>query len=243
MLPPVRMCKMRTVHVVLLMSVLAFVSGCASPTTPSSQSSVPTPVTPPAPVTPPTAVIHNSINTVLSGVIAGFNGMRNGSKGLRDVMAPPSLIRPSFTQQCNAAGTSCSIQFNESFNPAPSICTGGGSSTASGTLTGVIQGSPNSISGTLNYAERAVFNDCSENGWVSNTTPSFATNGQVFITSQHVRLNLTMSGAFVVTNAPGTPNGRASCVTNGVILQWDDITGNWANSGSIDCTPGGAFRF
>jgi len=78
---------------------------------------------------------------------------------------------------------------------------------------------------------------------VTNSNPSISTNGQFFITSQHTRINLTMSGGFVITNAPGTPAGRASCVANGVLLQWDDITGNWANSGSIDCTPGGSFRF
>lgn len=52
-----------------------------------------------------------------------------------------------------------------------------------------------------------------------------------------------MSGGFRLTNAPGTPAGQATCAFNGMILQWDDITGNWANSGSVDCLPGGSFRF
>ena len=144
--------------------------------------------------------------------------------------------------QCNASGTSCSTQFNESFNQS-TPCAGGGSSSVSSTLTGVIQGSVNSQSGTLNMATRSTFANCSANGWVTNSNPSFATNGQMFFTNQHMRLNLTMSGSMVITNAPGTPNGGTTCTTNGVLLQWDDITGNWANSGSIDCTGGVSIRF
>jgi hypothetical protein len=228
---------MKIKNIVVLIGALGLVSACASPTTPSSQSSAPDPVT------PPNATIHNAISTVLAGVTASINATRSGSKTQTRLLGGTSLIGPSFTQQCNASGTSCSIQFNEPFNPPPTACSNGGSSNVSATLTGVIQGSATSLAGTLNLNARSTFADCSENGWVMNSNPSFLTNGQIFITNQHSRINLTMSGALVVTNAPGTPNGRTSCVTNGVLLQWDDITGNWANSGSIDCTPGGSFRF
>ena len=174
---------------------------------------------------------------------ASFNGTRNGSKSQAGLVGRNFLIEPAYTAQCNASGTSCSVQFNESFNPPATACTNGGSSSVSGTLIGAIQGSSTSIAGTLNMSVRSTIANCSEDGWVTSTNPSFLTSGTVFITNQHTRLNLTMSGGMVITNAPGTPNGSASCVTNGVLLQWDDITGNWANSGSIDCTPGGSFRF
>jgi hypothetical protein len=112
----------------------------------------------------------------------------------------------------------------------------------SATLTGVMQGDAKFLSGTLLLQGRSTFTDCSENGWVTNSNPSISMNGTIFLTTLHTRVNLAMSGGFVMTNAPGTPNGRAACGFNGVLLQWDDITGNWANSGTVDCTPGGSFK-
>jgi hypothetical protein len=230
---------MRIVNTVVLIGALALVSACASPSpgAPSYQNSAP------ASVTPPNATISTAINTVLAGVTASINGTRAGTKTQIRLMEGTFLMAPSLSQQCNASGSSCSVQFNESFNPPPTACTNGGSSSVSGTLIGVIQGSATSLAGNLNMSVRSTIAGCSENGWVTNSNPSFLTNGQLFISSQHTRINLTMSGGLLVTNAPGTPNGGSSCVTNGVILQWDDVTGNWANSGSIDCTPGGSFRF
>lgn len=231
--------KMRSI--VGLIGALAIAPACASsPSAPSNQSSAP--ASAPASVTPPNATINKAISTILAGVTASINATRSGSRGQVHLMGD-ALIRPAFTQQCNAAGTSCSVQFNESFSPPPTACANGGSSSVFGTLTGVIQGSTTSLSGTLNMSVRSTIAACSENGWVTSSNPSFATNGQLFITNQHTRINLTMSGGLLITNAPGTPAGRTSCVTNGVLLQWDDITGNWANSGSIDCTPGGSFKF
>lgn len=222
-------------NMAVLIGALAMMPACASPSGPSSQNYT-------GSATPPSATIQRSINTLLSGVTAAINGTRSGAKAWPHV-GVEALIRPALTQQCNASGTSCSVQYNESFNPPATPCAGGGSSSVSSTLTGVIQGSATALAGTLNLSVRSTFAGCSENGWVTTSNPAFLTNGQLFITSQHTRLNLTLSGGMVVTNAPGTPAGRASCVTNGVLLQWDDITGNWANSGSIDCTPGGSFRF
>lgn len=223
--------------IVVAACALVFTSACASPTTPSSGTS--TAAAAPAPAS--SAAINKAITTVLSGITASINGTKN-AKGQGRMSAEGFRLGPSATVQCNASGSSCSVQFNESFNQAQA-CSGGGSSNASATLTGVIQGSANHLSGTLNLSERGTFSDCSEGGWVTNSNPSLATSGTLFITDQHLRINLTMSGGFVVTNAPGTPAGRSSCVTNGVLLQWDDITGNWADSGSIDCSPGGSFRF
>jgi hypothetical protein len=225
---------------VVLICASALWSACSgaggSPTAPSS----------PASATPPSASLQRAINTVVSGVIASMNATRAGSKSLTlsdDGLTGGFLAGPrSITVQCNPSGTSCSTQFNESFTQQTN-CVGGGVSSVSSTLTGVIQASGTTVSGTLNMAGRSTFAACSENGWVTNSNPSIGTNGSIFITGQRTRINLTMSGGFVMTNAPGTPNGRATCVFNSVILQWDDITGNWANSGSVDCTPGGSFRF
>lgn len=222
----------------MLLSALALASACASPTTPSSST--------PTSATPPSASVQKTISTFLSGVTASVNATKSGSRSLAlfDGRLTPdaALQAPSLTTQCTASGSSCSIQFNESFS-RQEACPAGGSSSVSATLTGVMQGSASSVSGTLNLSTRSAFSDCTDNGWVTNSNPSISTSGTMFMTTQHMRLNLTVSGGFVVTNAPGTPNGRDSCVFNGVLLQWDDITGNWANSGSIDCLNGRSFRF
>jgi len=240
---------MKTRNIVVLTCSVAVMSACgsnggggSSPTAPSQSS------TPAAPVsaTPPSASLQKAINTVLSGVTAAINGTKSGPQKLTLSEGRPtggvSLAgRRSFTVQCNPSGTSCSVQFNESFSPPATACLNGGSSSQTATLTGVISGNANSVSGTLLMQGRTTFNECSENGWVTNGGPSM--NGTIFMSTLHTRINLAMSGGFLITNAPGTPNGRSSCVFNSAILQWDDITGNWANSGSVDCTPGGSFRF
>jgi hypothetical protein len=229
---------------VLLVCVSAIVSACGSnggstPTSPSKSSSS-------SSVSAPSTSIQKAVNTVMAGVTASINGTRSGSKqslSEGSLVAGSFLAEPKFlTAQCNASGTSCSVQFNESFNQQIN-CGNGGSSNTSSTLTGVIQGGPSTQSGTLNMSMRSTFADCSDNGWVTNSNPSIGVSGTVFISGQHMRINLTASGGFLITNAPGTPNGRSSCFFNGVLLQWDDITGTWANSGSVDCTPGGSFRW
>jgi hypothetical protein len=224
---------------IIVMSACGSSGAGSTPTSPSQSST-------PSSVSAPSASIQKAVNTVLSGVTASINGTKSGSKQsiVKDLFTGgPFLAEPqSLTQQCNASGTSCSVQFNESFSQ-PTNCLGGGSSNVSSTLTGVIQGSPSTLSGTLNMSARSTFADCTENGWVTNSNPSIGISGTVFLSGQHMRINLTVSGGFLITNAPGTPNGRSSCFFNGVLLQWDDITGNWANSGSVDCTPGGSFRF
>jgi hypothetical protein len=227
---------MRIWNVSALLYAVSQLAACASPTTPSTAAST----------TPPAASIQNSVNTVLAGVTASINATRSGSHTLALGESAPTtddlLVRPSITTQCNASGTSCSVQFNESFSQQ-TPCTGGGYSSSSATLTGVVQGSATTQSGTLNMSVRSAFVECTANGWVTNTSPSIGTSGTLFITGQNTRINLTMSGGFEVTNAPGVPNGHASCVFNGALLQWDNITGTWANSGSLDCGPAGVFRF
>jgi hypothetical protein len=182
----------------------------------------------------------------MAGMTKALNTTRAGSRTLSSYEGVETSafggVPQSITTQCNASGTSCSTQFNETFSERTN-CAGGGFSNVSSTLTGVIQASGSTASGTLNVATRMTFGGCSENGWVTSTSSSIATNGSVFITGQRTRINLTMSGGFGLTNAPGTPNGGSNCVFNGVLLQWDDITGNWANSGSVDCNPGGSFKF
>gem|GEM_PF-5888996 len=215
--------------------VLALAVGCASPTKPSAPAA-----------TAPTASLQSAVNMSLSSVTASYNAMRSGSRTL--TLTPenpagagvPSVV--GLTVQCTPSGSSCSTQFNESFGPMTNLCPNGGSSTNSGTLTGVLQGNATSVSGTLNMSSRFSLADCSQGGAVVNSNSSIGTSGTVFITGQHTRLNLTMSGGFVATNPPGTPAFRVSCVFNGALLQWDDITGNWANSGSVDCNNGVSFK-
>jgi hypothetical protein len=222
----------------VLISVLAVTSACSSPTTPSSANT--------AQATPPSASIQSAINTFLSNVTTSVNATKNGSQSLALAetaeTTAPRPFGPGVTAQCTPSGSSCSVQFNESFS-RQDACANGGGSAVSATLTGVLQGDASSVAGTLNMSTRTTFSDCSENGWLTNSNPSIAANGTLFLTTQHTRLNLTVSGGFVITNAPGTPAGRASCGFNGVLLQWDDITGNWANSGSVDCADGRSFRF
>lgn len=214
-----------------------------SPTAPQPAAAV----TPPAPVTPPAAAVRKAIATVMTGMTKALNATRSGSKslslseGLRT--GGGGVVQPhSLTMQCNKSGTSCSIQFNETFSQRTD-CSGGGFSSVSSTLTGVIQSTDdNPLSGTLNTRTRFTFGGCSENGWVMSTSSSILINGSVYITGKRTRINLTFSGGFLFTNAPGTPAGSSTCVFNGVLLQWDDITGNWAKSGSMDCNPGGSFK-
>jgi len=231
---------MKLNHFVVVVCVSAVWSAC------SGKAATPTSPPPPASVTPPSSAIQKAIATLMSGMTTALNTTRAGSRSLtlsEGLEPSDEASRPrSITVQCNASGTSCSTQFNETFSQQTN-CSGGGSSNVSSTLTGVIQASGSTASGTLNIATRQTFSACSENGWVTNTNSSIATNGSIFITGERTRINLTMSGSFGMANAPGTPNGSTSCVFNGVLLQWDDITGNWANSGSIDCNPGGSFRF
>ena len=228
---------MRSWTGVAFVAFSVMVSACASPDSPTSS----TPATPTVSAAP-SGAITKAMSTAFSGLTSAINGTKNGSKALRPLLSPTAILRPEYSVQCNASGSSCSIQFNESFNQSQA-CSGGGSSNSTATLTGVISGDATFVSGTLNLSQRSTFSDCSEGGYLTNSNPSLATNGQMFLTSQHMRLNLTMSGGFVITNAPGTAAARSSCVTNGILLQWDDITGNWANSGTIDCSPGGSFHF
>ncbi len=230
---------MKNSRPLVALCLLALATACASPTEPTKPST-------PAAVTPPSSSIEKAINTVMSGFTTAMSRTRSGSKALTfEKLQTSEGFLPGaqpITAQCNPAGTSCSVQFNESFNQL-TPCTNGGSSNVSATLTGVLQGSATSTSGTLNLATRSTFSNCNENGWVTHTASSIATNGSIFVTTNRTRINVTMSGGFTLTNAPGAPAGQSVCAFNGVILQWDDITGNWANSGSVDCLPGGSFRF
>jgi len=223
---------------VAAVSVLTLAMACAgSPTKPTPQ---------PEQAAPSTSSIQKAISTVMSGFTTAMSKTRSGSKTLTvSGLQTGEGFLPgarSFTTQCNQAGTSCSTQFNETFSQS-TPCANGGTSNVSATLTGVVQSGATFTGGTLNLATRSTFANCSDSGWVTNTTSSIGTNGSIYLTNNHTRINMTMSGGFRMTNAPGTPAGQATCAFNGVILQWDDITGNWANSGSVDCLPGGSFRF
>jgi hypothetical protein len=228
---------MKNRYAPVALCLLTFATACASPS--------PTQPTTPASVTPPNASIQKAIDSVIAGYTKALNKTRSGSKTLTlEALQAGDFVSgaQAFTTQCTASGSSCSIQYNDPYSDV-TPCTGGGSISTTGTLTGVIQSSTNSTSGTLNLATRQTFSSCNENNWVTNTSSSIGTNLQLFLTTNHTRMNVTISGGFTVSNAPGTPQGQAVCAFNGVLLQWDDITGNWANSGSVDCLPGGSFRF
>lgn len=232
---------------------LTLASACASSTAPSDATAAAiaaaaAPAPAPAPAVPSSSTIHNAITTVLSGLTAAINGTKSGKDAgpvstERFRFGPTLVNGKTPVTQCNANGSACTIDFNETFSPPATACADGGVSTTSATLVGRISGSSSSLSGTLNLNVQSVFAGCSAAGWITNTNPPFTTRGDMTFFANHTRLNLVMSGGMVLTNAPGFPNGRAACVTNSAILQWDDITGNWANSGSIDCTPGGSFKF
>jgi len=230
---------MKRRDIVFLVCVLAWVSVCGScaGTTPTAPSS-------PASVTPPNAFIQKVISAIVSGVTKSINATVSGSQGLTASLPEGHFLaapRP-ITSQCNASGTSCSVLLNEAWSQQTN-CANGGYVYVSATLTGSMYGNANFVGGTLNMSVRSTLSQCSEDGWVTNSNPSILTNGTIYLSTLHERINVTLSGGFLVTNAPGTPTGRSSCVFNAVLFQWDDITGNWANSGSVDCTPGGSFRF
>lgn len=222
---------------VAAVSVLALAMACTSPTPPTPQ---------PDEAVPSNSSIEKAIRTVMSGFMTAMDRTRSGSNTLTlDGLRAGEGFLPgarSFTSQCNQTGTSCSTMFNETFSQSLP-CGNGGTTNLTSTLTGVVQSGPTFSGGTLNLAVRTTFTNCSEDGWVINATPSIATNASIYLTNNHTRLNVTMSGEYRITNAPGAPAGGATCALNAVMMQWDDITGTWANSGSVDCVPGGSIRF
>ena len=116
----------------------------------------------------------------------------------------------------------------------------------SGTMSGVITATTTSASGALNWTSYQTYSICSQDGWLTNSDPYFGIGGSIkvstFGNATRQTMSFTMSGGFVLTNAPGTPNGRVSCYNSGVIMRWDDLTG-WSNSGSLSCSNGVTFKY
>lgn len=195
---------------------------------------IPTEPEPAGPVAAPASSIQGSVNMVMSGLVAAFNGT-NGSGGGHALglgsLAPS--ITPS-ASSCNAAG----CQINQSWEQR-TACSSGGYFGVLAQLTGTT----NQSGGTLNFRQYFSFNNCSSGGWVTNSSPYLTGGGTVRVFGGHQALNVTMGGGFIITSAPGMPIGRSECHFSGVILQWSSLTGNWANSGALVCTPGGEFRF
>jgi hypothetical protein len=100
-------------------------------------------------------------------------------------------------------------------------------------------GSINQNGGNLDFRTYYTFLDCSSGGWVTNSSPYLTGGGTVRVFGGHISMNVTLGGGFIMTSAPGMPAGREECHFSGVLLQWSSVTGNWANSGSLYCTPSG----
>jgi hypothetical protein len=146
------------------------------------------------------------------------------------------FIEPRSITTCNANTAVC--QVNESFDQREGCASGGYTS-----LTSQLTGSINANGGNLNWSSHTSLIDCSSNGWVTNSSPYLSAGGTIGLFAQRTTINLTLGGGLVVTNAPGTPNGRSECYFSGVLLQWDSTSGSWSNSGSLICTPGVTIKF
>jgi hypothetical protein len=236
------------VHLVVTLGVLTLITACGGTESPTS------PTTPTTPVTraPSNATIQNAINAVIEGFTTAFNNTykppRTLTLGALQALHVGEGFLPGAELHgppvCTRNASSCSIAFHENFSPAPTPCANGGSQTSSMTLNGVLVGDDRGTAGTLNLAARMTFAGCSMGGAVTNTPSSIGMNGSMFFTHPNrFRINQTISGSFDIMNAPGTPAAQTTCVFNSVIHQYDSITGTWAYSGSIDCNPGGSFRW
>lgn len=231
---------MRTGKIVMLVCAVAILSACGGTSNPASPSS-PSPsasAAPPAPVSAPRSSISATLDRVLSGLVGAINSSKNQSKTIASASLTdhPFFSEPRSITTCNVNTAVC--QVNESYDKRDS-CVDGGYSGITSRLTGSI----NANGGTLNWTSNSSYVDCSSGGWVTNSSPYFSGGGTVGIFAQRITVNLTLGGGFVVTNAPGTPNGRSECHLSGVLLQYDSTSGSWSNSGSAICTPGGEFKF
>jgi len=230
--------KIKGVVLVCAIAVLSACGGTSSPLSPSSPSSSSSASA--APVAAPSSSIQATINGVLSSLVGAINTTKNQSTkklapaaGLTDRTL---FVEPRFVTTCNANTGVC--QVNESFDQREGCASGGYTS-----VTSQLTGSINANGGNLNWSSHTSLIDCSANGWVTNTSPYLSAGGTLGVFANRTTVNLTLGGGFVVTNAPGTPNGRSECNFSGVLLQWDSLSGTWSNSGSVICTPGGTFKF
>jgi hypothetical protein len=227
---------------VMLVCAIVVMSACGgtSPLSPSSSSSAISKASA-APVAAPSSSIQATVNGVVSALVGAINTTKNGSQ--KKSIAPSAgltdralFVQPRFITTCNANTGVC--QVNESFDQREGCESGGYAS-----LTSSLTGSINANGGNLNWSSHTSLVDCSSNGWVTNSSPYLSAGGTIGVFANHTTLNLTLGGGFLVTNAPGTPNGKSECHFSGVLLQWDSTSGTWSNSGSVICTPGGTFKF
>ena len=221
--------KIRSLMLVWAIVVMTACAGTSSPVSPSSSPSA-------APVAAPSSSIQATINSVLSGLVGAINSTKISSQ--KATIAPSAgltdrafFVEPRLITTCNANTGVC--QVSESFEQREGCLSGGYSS-----VTSQLTGSMNANGGTLNWSSHTSLVDCSSGGWVTNSTPYLSAGGTLGLFAQRTTVNLTLGGGFVVTNAPGTPNGRSECNFSGVLLQWDSTSGSWSNSGSLICTPG-----
>ncbi len=228
--------KIKSLMLVCAIVVLTACGGTSSPLSPSSSSSASA-----APIAAPGSSIQATVNGVLSGLVGAINSTKNSSQ--KRTIAPSAgltdralFVEPRFITTCNANTGVC--QVNESFDQRPG-CESGGYSGVTSQLTGQI----NANGGTLNWSGHTSLVDCSSGGWVTNSSPYLSSGGTIGVFASRTTVNLTLGGGLVVTNEPGTPNGRSECHFSGVLLQWDSTSGSWSNSGSLICTPGVTIKF
>lgn len=232
--------KIKSVMLVCAIVVMSACGGASSPLSPSSSASSSSTASA-APIAAPSSSIQTTINGVVSGLVGAINSTKNASQ--KKSIAPSAslidhalFVEPRFITTCNVNTAVC--QVNESFDQREGCVSGGYSS-----LTSSLTGSINANGGNLNWSSHTSLVDCSSGGWVTNSSPYLSANGTIGVFANRTTLNLTMGGGFLVTNAPGTPNGGSECHFSGVLLQWDSTSGTWSNSGSVICTPGGTFKF
>jgi hypothetical protein len=236
--------KIKSVMLVCAIGVMTACGGSSSPLAPSNSSassSSSSSSAAAAPVAAPSSSIQSTINSVLSSLVGAINSTKNQSSktslastaGLADRAL---IVQPRYITTCNPNTGVC--QVNESSDQRLG-CASGGYQSVTSSLTGQI----NSNGGTLNWSSHTSLIDCSSNGWVTNSSPYLSAGGTIGVFANRTTVNLTLGGGFIVTNAPGTANGRSECHFSGVLLQWDSTSGTWSNSGSVICTPGGTFKF
>jgi hypothetical protein len=205
--------KIKSVMLVCAIVVMSACGGTSSPLSPSSSSSAASAASA-APVAAPSSSIQATINGVVSGLVGAINTTKNGSQ--KKSLAPSAgladralFVQPRFITTCNANTGVC--QVNESFDQREG-CASGGYTSVTSSLTGSI----NANGGNLNWSSHTSLVDCSSNGWVTNSSPYLSAGGTIGVFANRTTLNLTLGGGFLVTNAPGTPNGRSECHISGV---------------------------
>jgi hypothetical protein len=160
----------------------------------------------------PGTVVSGALNLMLSGFTTSFNNTNSSRSNGPIAPRINVFVQPPDTRQ---------------------PCPGGGYISASSTMSGVLSNTTGN--GTLSWVGYQSFINCDMGGgWVMRSNPYESTSGTVNIFGG--RLSLTVKfggGGDVYLN----DRRAGSYYWNGVLLQWDSLTG-WSNSGQFCTTPG-----